>query len=95
MYLVNFTDLATVPPFLASQADLARVLEAAEDVMATTPESDLDSVLDSWEFGLIYRALSRDQDLDDAWYCRALLTMCLRGLRGERAPKILAFGPGN
>jgi hypothetical protein len=39
---------------------------------------------------LTWRSLEA-QPVDDAWYSRALLLTCLRGLRGEIAPNFYYF----
>jgi len=84
--MIDFAQIGPVAPYLSSHADLVEVLAAAEQIMATHAESDLDQVLDQWEMGLTWRSLET-QPVDDAWYVRALLLVCLRGLRGESAPK--------
>ena len=84
--MIDFAQIGPVPPYLSSHADLLEVLSAAEQIMATTAESDLDDILDSWETGLTWRSLAAEP-VDSAWYVRALLVICLRGLRGESAPK--------
>lgn len=86
MVLIDFAQIGPVAPHVSSRADLLEVLAAAEHIMETTAESDLDGVLDSWEMGLTWRSLA-SEPVGDAWYVRALLVMCLRGLRGESAPK--------
>jgi len=90
--MVNLTDIGPVAPFLASPADLQHIHAAAEEIYATTGEEELTQVLDSWETGLTWRSLD-GTTVDDAWYCRALLVTCLRGLRGESAPKIWPLTP--
>jgi len=92
MFMVNLTDIGPVAPFLASPADLQHIHAAAEEIYATTGEEELTQVLDSWETGLTWRSLD-GTTVDDAWYCRALLVTCLRGLRGESAPKIWPLTP--
>lgn len=84
--MIDFAQIGPVPPYLSSHADLREVLTAAEQIMATTTESDLDEILDQWEMGLTWRSLEAEP-VDSAWYVRALLVTCLRGLRGETAPK--------
>jgi hypothetical protein len=86
MVMIDFAQIGPVAPYISSHADLVEVLAAAEQIMATTAESELDDILDSWETGLTWRSLET-QPVDSAWYVRALLVICLRGLRGESAPK--------
>lgn len=84
--MIDFAQIGPVAPYLSSHADLVEVLAAAEQIMVSHTESDLDEVLDQWEMGLTWRSLD-GTGVDDAWYVRALLLVCLRGLRGESAPK--------
>jgi hypothetical protein len=86
MVMIDFAQIGPVAPYLSSHADLVEVLAAAEQIMVSHTESDLDEVLDQWEMGLTWRSLD-GTGVDDAWYVRALLLVCLRGLRGESAPK--------
>lgn len=88
--MVNLSDIGPVAPFLATRDDLARVLAAAEDIVATTRSEDLNLIVTEWETGLAWQALGTEP-VGDAWYCRALLCLCLRGLRGEIEPKIWPF----
>lgn len=87
MYMINLCDLGPVAPFLATPADLHDILAAAEEIYSTTTHAELTAILNRWETGLTWRSLDT-QPVDDAWYCRALLVVCLRGLRGESAPKV-------
>lgn len=90
--MVNLSDIGPVAPFLASPADLQHIYAAAEEIWQTTGEEELTRVLDQWETGLTWRSLD-GTTVDDAWYCRALLVTCLRGLRGESAPKMWPLTP--
>lgn len=84
--MVNLNLIGPVAPFLVSAQDLREVLATAEQILASTTESDLVTLLDSWETGLTWRSLDAEP-VDSVWYVRALLVTCLRGLRGELAPK--------
>ena len=94
MVVVNLQQIGPVPHRFVTQAELATVLESAEEIIADTPESDLDEILAEWETGLAWRSLEA-QPVDDAWYSRALLLTCLRGLRGEIAPQFYYFSRDN
>jgi hypothetical protein len=85
MVIVNLNRIGPVPHRFVGLAELEATREAAEEIIADTPESELDDILDSWEMGLTWRSLDA-APVDDAWYLRALLLTCLRGLRGETAP---------
>ena len=86
MVVVNLNQIGPVPHRFVSRQDLAAVLEACEEILADTPYDELTPVLADWETGLTWRSLEA-QPVDDAWYCRALLVTCLRGLRGEMRPQ--------
>lgn len=94
MVVVNLQQIGPVPHRFVCAQELAIILESAEEIMRDTPESDLDAILCEWETGLTWRALEA-QPVDDAWYSRALLLTCLRGLRGEIAPQFYWFAADN
>lgn len=87
MLFIDLTDIAPVPPYLTSGDDLAQVLAAAEDILATTPAQDLREIMADWHMALSWTANAADE----AWYVRALLLTCVVGLLGDRAPKTLRF----
>lgn len=86
MVIVNLQQIGPVPHRFVSLEELACVLEAGEEIIRDTPESELDEILADWETGLTWRSLET-APVDDAWYTRALLVTCMRGLRGETAPQ--------
>jgi hypothetical protein len=90
MVIVNLTQIGPVPHRFVTQEELAIIREAAEEIIGDTPETELDEILAEWETGLTWRSLEA-QPVDDAWYSRALLLTCLRGLRGEIAPNFYYF----
>lgn len=92
MVVVNLQHVGPVPHRFVVKEELGIVLEAAEQILADTPESELDEILAEWETGLTWRALEA-APVDDAWYHRALLVTCLRGLRGEIQPQFYWFAP--
>lgn len=94
MVVVNLQHVGPVPHRFVCREELATVLEAAEEIIRDTPESELDEILAEWETGLTWRALEATP-VDDAWYSRALLLTCLRGLRGEIAPQFYYFSTDN
>jgi len=85
MIVVNLQQIGFVPHRFCEPAELAVVLQIAEDIMATTDVDQLDQILMEWETALIWRSLET-RPVDDEWYYRALLLTCCRGLRGEMAP---------
>lgn len=91
MVVVNLQQIGPVPHRFVTAGELAVILESAEEILADTPRSDLDEILAEWETGLTWRSLAA-QPVDEAWYLRALLVTCLRGLRGERAPDFYYLG---
>lgn len=91
--MVNLTDIGPVPPFLATPADLQSIYSAALQVWENTPEEVLTETLAQWESGLTWASMG-SEPVTDAWYVRALLVTCLRGLRGESPPKMWPLTPG-
>jgi hypothetical protein len=94
MVVVNLQQIGPVPHRFVSREDLACVLEAAEEIRSDTPEEELTQILSEWETGLTWRSLE-PTPVEDAWYTRALLVLCLRGLRGEMAPDFYYLGTDN
>jgi hypothetical protein len=94
MIIVNLQQLGPVAPFFVNRANLAIVKETADEILADTPESVMDEILDEWETGLTWRACSAEPVGED-WYLRALLLVCCRGLRGESAPQFYFLGEDN
>lgn len=90
MVVVNLQQIGPVPHRFVCAAELGIVLSSAEEIIADTPETELDDILAEWETGLTWRSLEATP-VDDAWYSRALLLTCLRGLRGEIAPQFYYF----
>ena len=86
MVIVNLQQIGPVPHRFVSREELATILEAAEEIIRDTPWDELTPILGDWETGLTWRSLEA-QPVDEAWYTRALLLTCLRGLRGEMAPQ--------
>ena len=85
MVVVNLQQIGPVPHRFVSREELATILEAAEQIMADTPWDELGQILGQWETALAWRSLEA-RAVDEAWYTRALLLTCLRGLRGEMTP---------
>jgi len=72
-------------PRFCEPAELAVILDVAEEIMATTDADTLTDILVEWETALCWRSLEVDP-VGDEWYYRALLLTCIRGLRGEMRP---------
>lgn len=53
-------------------------------------EESLTQLLIDWEAALSYSAHNPSIITED-WYIRALICVCLRGLRGEECPNIINF----
>lgn len=86
MVVINFTEFGPVAPHIVGSEVLAEVLASATDIIDSTPEAVLDEILDEWTTALTWRAFD-PAPVDTDWYLRALLCVCMRGLRGEIAPK--------
>ena len=91
MVVVNLQQIGLVPHRFVATEDLATILTAAEQIMRDTPWDELTAILAAWETGLTWRSLEATP-VPDAWYTRALLVTCLRGLRGEMAPDFYYLG---
>jgi hypothetical protein len=85
MIVVNLQQIGPCMPRFCEPAELAVVLEIAEEIMDTTEPDCLVDTLIEWETALCWRSLEVDP-LTDEWYYRALLLTCIRGLRGEMRP---------
>jgi len=92
MIVVNLQHIAPVAPMQVTVATLEEVRVTAEEILADTPESVMDEILDEWAISLAWRATG-PAPVDSDWYLRALLLTCCRGLRGESAPKFYFLGP--
>ena len=91
MVVVNLQQIGLVPHRFVSTEDLGTILQAAEEIISDTDHAELDHILADWETGLTWRSLET-APVEDAWYTRALLVLCLRGLRGEMAPDFYYLG---
>lgn len=85
MIVVNLQQLGPVPPKFCDPEELLVVLAVAEEIMADTPEEALEEILIEWETALYWASTGPDP-ITEEWYYRALLTTCIRGLRGEMRP---------
>jgi hypothetical protein len=94
MVVVNLQQIGPVPHRWVSSEDLATILAAAEEILCDTDYDQLTQILADWETGLTWRSLDT-RPVEDAWYTRALLVTCLRGLRGETAPVFYYLGTDN
>jgi len=90
LILVNLNHIAPVPPYQVSIEDLQQVLANCQAMFEDYLEEDLTQLLVDWEAALSYSALSGTMIAED-WYIRALICVCLRGLRGEECPNIVIF----
>jgi len=91
MVVVNLQQIGPVPHRWVSTEDLVTILQAAEEIIADTDHAELAQILADWETGLTWRSLET-APVEDAWYTRALLVVCLQGLRGETAPVFYYLG---
>ena len=85
MIVVNLQQIGPSEPRFCEPAELAVVMEIAQDIMAATEVETLDQILTEWETALCWRSLEQEP-VTDEWYYRALLLTCIRGLRGEMRP---------
>jgi hypothetical protein len=85
MIVVNLQQIGPSEPRFCEPAELAVILEIAQEIMSTTDTDTLDRILVEWETALCWRSLEQEP-VSDEWYYRALLLTCIRGLRGEMRP---------
>ena len=85
MIIVSFNQIANVPPQNVQGQVLRNILHDAQILIDNIDYTALTSSLIDWECDLFMSSESPDQD----WYTRALVCICLRGLRGETCPNIL------
>ena len=88
LILVNLNHLAPVPPYSVTIEDLRQILFNCWDMYEEFEEEALTQLLSDWETALSYVTI---QSVTDEWYIRAVICVCLRGLRGEECPNIINF----
>jgi len=93
MVIVNFQDLGPVLPYAPSRQELHEVLSGCHDLLQEYTWRELDAVIGDWELALTWASL--DDHVNSEWYSRALVCVCLRGLRGEILPKFTVISPGD
>jgi hypothetical protein len=84
--IVNFSDIAPVPPATVYAEELREILRGCNEMLIDYTEDELTQCLNDWETALCYMTLAHEAQTPD-WYTRALVCICLRGLRGEVMPK--------
>ena len=85
MIIVNFSEIADVPPQNVHGEVLRTILHDAQELIDTVDHDALTETLVDWQTDLFMDSLNPDDD----WYTRALVCIALRGLRGEIRPNIL------
>lgn len=85
MIIVSFNDIAPVAPQNVDKSILAAVLYGCNKLLDEATYDEITQSLTDWETDLFMNSLAPDDD----WYTRALVCICLRGLRGELRPNIL------
>lgn len=86
MIVVNLQQIGPVPHKFCEVGELAAVLAAGEEIIAETDYDTLAEILCEWETALTWASLD-DSPVTEEWYYRALLVLCIRGLRGEMRPE--------
>ena len=87
LLVANLQHLGPVPHRVVTREQLQDVLRCAEEILDETDADVLDSIILEWSTALTWTSLGEGA-VDDAWYTRALLVVCLQGLRGEIQPQI-------
>ena len=85
MIVVNLQQIGPSMPRYCEPEELAVVYQVAQEILDTTEEVVLTTILVEWEIALCWRSLDAGT-LGEEWYYRALLLTCIRGLRGEMRP---------
>ena len=85
MIIVNFSEIANVPPQDVNPQLLRIIYQDAQELIATCDADSLNETLLDWEADLVMKSCQPDDD----WYTSALVLICLRGLRGDLRPNIL------
>lgn len=85
MIIVNFSQIADVPPQSVNREILDVILQDSQNLIDSIDYTNLTHTLCEWEYDLFIESAQPDQD----WYTKALLCICMRGLRGESRPNIL------
>jgi len=85
MIIVNFSEIANVPPQDVHPELLRVIYEDSKQLIATSDPDSLNETLIDLETDLV---MTHTNPSDD-WYTRALVLICLRGLRGDLRPNIL------
>lgn len=86
MIIVNLNQFGLVPHKFCHREELMAVYKVACEILDDTDEETLKQILVEWESALIWRSLDA-APVDEEWYYRALLVICIRGLRGEITPE--------
>jgi len=82
---VNFSEIANVPPQDVHPTVIHTVYTDAQELIESCDPDSLNETLLDWEVDLVMTHANPTED----WYTRALLLICLRGLRGDLRPNIL------
>jgi hypothetical protein len=90
MILIDFRDFGPVAPRAYNREDLQEILASSQALLADFTPEDISEFLCDWTATLMWSAIS-EGSVDDTWYDRAVIVLCLRGLRGELQPKFLNF----
>ena len=85
MIIVSFNDIADVPPQNVRPDVLSNMYQNCLRLVDEVPYDDLTTSLMEWELDLFCNSNNVNED----WYTRALVCICLRGIRGDSRPNIL------
>ena len=85
MIIVDFHEYGPVAPRTIDPHELREIYRGCRAMMAEFEPDHIQELLEDWEIALAWSSTDGAPVAAD-WYTRALVVMCLRGLRGERAP---------
>jgi hypothetical protein len=83
--IVNFSEIANVPPQDVHPSIIRTVYQDAQELIERSDPDSLNETLLDWEVDLVMTHRNPTED----WYTRALFLICVRGLRGDLRPNIL------
>ena len=90
MIIVDFTEFGPVAPKAIDRHDLLEILASSQKLLDDFDEEHIGEFLCDTQAALMWAAISENM-VDEEWYDRASIVLCMRGLRGEIAPKFLNF----
>ena len=83
---MDFKEFGPVQARMVDKYELRSIYKGACVILDTYSPEAVEQLLQDWDMALTWASLA-EEAVDDDWYTRALLCVCLRGLRGDRKPE--------